>query len=164
MGKFLKEEYLPNARDTDGYNALPNGKDIYAYYVKTWTTTSRTPDEIHKTGLEEVARIRGEMEKVKAQVGYKGSLEEFLAHVKNDPKAMPYKTSKEILDGFQGILTKITPKLKTMFNVTPKTPFEIRQTEKFREATASAEYMQGTPDGKRPGIFYIPIPDPKSLM
>jgi uncharacterized protein (DUF885 family) len=61
----LKEEYLPNARDTDGYNALPNGKDIYAYYVKTWTTTSRTPDEIHKTGLEEVARIRGEMEKVK---------------------------------------------------------------------------------------------------
>lgn len=55
---------------------------------------------------------------------------------------MPYKTSKEILDGFQGILTKITPKLKTMFNVTPKTPFEIRQTEKFREATASAEYMQ----------------------
>jgi len=163
MGKFLKEEYLPNARDTDGYNALPNGKDIYAYYVKTWTTTSRTPDEIHKTGLEEVARIRGEMEKVKAQVGYKGSLEEFLAHVKNDPKAMPYKTSKEILDGFQGILTKITPKLKTMFNVTPKTPFEIRQTEKFREATASAEYMQGTPDGKRPGIFYIPIPDPKKF-
>ncbi|MCT3959583.1 DUF885 domain-containing protein [Elizabethkingia anophelis] len=163
MAKFLKEEYLPNARDTDGYNALPNGKDIYAYYVKTWTTTNKTPDEIHKTGLQEVARIREEMEKVKAQVGYKGTLEEFLVHVKNDPKTMPYKTSKEILDGFQGILTKITPKLKTMFNVTPKTPFEIRQTEKFREATASAEYMQGTPDGKRPGIFYIPIPDPRKF-
>ncbi len=163
MGKFLKEEYMPHARDTDGYNALPNGKDIYAYYVKSWTTTSKTPDEIHKTGLQEVARIRSEMEKVKNQVGYKGTLEEFLVHVKTDPKAMPYKTTKEILDGFQGILTKITPKLKTMFNVTPKTPFEIRQTEKFREATASAEYMQGTPDGKRPGIFYIPIPDPKKF-
>lgn len=163
MGKFLKEEYMPYARDTDGYNALPNGKDIYAYYVKSWTTTSKTPDEIHKTGLQEVARIRSEMEKVKNQVGYKGTLEEFLVHVKTDPKAMPYKTTKEILDGFQGILTKITPKLKTMFNVTPKTPFEIRQTEKFREATASAEYMQGTPDGKRPGIFYIPIPDPKKF-
>ncbi|WP_336664724.1 DUF885 domain-containing protein [Elizabethkingia meningoseptica] len=163
MGKFLKEEYMPHARDTDGYNMLPNGKDIYAYYVKSWTTTSKTPDEIHKTGLQEVARIRSEMEKVKNQVGYKGTLEEFLVHVKTDPKAMPYKTTKEILDGFQGILTKITPKLKTMFNVTPKTPFEIRQTEKFREATASAEYMQGTPDGKRPGIFYIPIPDPKKF-
>lgn len=163
MGKFLKEEYMPHARDTDGYNALPNGKDIYAYYVKSWTTTSKTPDEIHKTGLQEVARIRSEMEKVKNQVGYKGTLEEFLVHVKTDPKAMPYKTTKEILDGFQGILTKITPKLKTMFNVTPKTPFEIRQTEKFREATASAECMQGTPDGKRPGIFYIPIPDPKKF-
>ncbi|OPC04317.1 hypothetical protein BAS10_14665 [Elizabethkingia meningoseptica] len=163
MGKFLKEEYMPHARDTDGYNTLPNGKDIYAYYVKSWTTTSKTPDEIHKTGLQEVARIRSEMEKVKNQVGYKGTLEEFLVHVKTDPKAMPYKTTKEILDGFQGILTKITPKLKTMFNVTPKTPFEIRQTEKFREATASAEYMQGTPDGKRPGIFYIPIPDPKKF-
>lgn len=77
---------------------------------------------------------------------------------------MPYKTSKEILDGFQGILTKITPKLKTMFNVTPKTPFEIRQTEKFREATASAEYMQGTPDGKRPGIFIFLFLILESLM
>ena len=163
MGAFLKTEYLPHARDTDGYNALPNGSEIYAYYVKSWTTTNKTPDEIHKIGLSEVARLRGEMEKVKDQVGFKGTLEQFLQHVKSDPKAMPFKTSKEVLDAFQGILTKISPKLKTMFNVTPKTPFEIRQTEKFREATASAEYMQGTPDGKRPGIFYVPIPDAKKF-
>ena len=73
---------------------------------------------------------------------------------------MPYKTEKEVITAFNGSLAKITPKLKSMFSVTPVTPFEIRQTEKFREATASAEYIQGTPDGKRPGIFYIPIPDP----
>lgn len=160
MGDFLEKEYLPKGRDTSGYNALPKGNDIYSYYVKSWTTTSQTPDEIHKTGLAEVARIRGEMEKVKQTLGFTGTLEEFLTHVKSDPKAMPYKTSKEVLDAFQGILTKITPKLKTMFNNTPKTGFEIRQTEKFREASASAEYKQGTPDGKRPGIFYIPLPDP----
>ena len=160
MGDFLEKEYLPKGRDTSGYNALPKGNDIYSYYVKSWTTTSQTPDEIHKTGLAEVARIRGEMEKVKQTLGFTGTLEEFLTHVKSDPKAMPYKTSKEVLDAFQGILTKITPKLKTMFNKTPKTGFEIRQTEKFREASASAEYKQGTPDGKRPGIFYIPLPDP----
>lgn len=160
MADFLEKEYLPKARTTDGYDALPNGNNVYAYYVKSWTTTDKTPDEIHKTGLEEVARIRKEMEQVKAQVEFQGSLEEFLNYVKTDPKAMPYKTSAEVLAGFQSILDKITPKLKTMFNVTPKTPFEIRQTEKYREASASAEYIQGSADGKRPGIFYMPIPDP----
>ncbi len=163
MHDFLEKEYLPKARMTDGYNALPKGNEIYSFYVKSWTTTNKNPEEIHATGLKEVARIRQEMEKVKKQVGFKGTLDEFLTHVKNDPKAMPYTTSKEILDAFQSILTKITPKLETMFNVRPKTPFEIRQTEKFREASASAEYIQGTPDGKRPGIFYIPIPDPKKF-
>ena len=164
MAEFLEKEYLPKARSTDGYNALPNGNNIYAYYVKSWTTTNKTPDAIHKTGLSEVERLRGEMEKVKNQVGFKGSLEEFLNFVKTDPKAMPYKTSKEVLAGFQSILDKITPKLKTMFNVTPKTPFEIRQTEKYREASASAEYIQGSPDGNRPGIFYTPIPDPAKFI
>ena len=160
MAEFLEKEYLPKARTTDGYNALPNGANIYNYYVKSWTTTNETPEEIHKTGLSEVERLRGDMEKVKNQIGFKGSLEEFLNYVKTDPKAMPYKTSKEVLAGFHSILDKIAPKLKTMFNVTPKTPFEIRQTEKYREASASAEYIQGSPDGKRPGIFYTPIPDP----
>ena len=160
MGNFLEEEYLPKARNSDGINALPKGKDIYTYYAKSWTTTSLTPEEINKIGLGEVSMLRAEMEKVKQQVGFSGTLEEFITHVKNDPKAMPYQSEKEVLDAFNGILNKITPKLKSMFSVTPKTAFEIRQTEKFREASASAEYVQGTPDGKRPGIFYIPLPDP----
>lgn len=160
MGDFLEREYLPKARDTDGINALPNGKEIYAYYTKSWTTTGKTPEEINKIGQNEVARIRAEMDKVRQQVNFAGTLEEFIAHVKNDPKAFPYKRSEEILQAFNSVLQKISPKLKTMFTVTPKTPFEIRQTEKFREASASAEYVVGTPDGKRPGIFYIPIPDP----
>lgn len=163
MGDFLEKVYLPKGRDSHGYNALPKGKEIYAYYVKSWTTTGKTPEEISKTGLEEVARIRSEMEKVKKQVGFSGTLEEFLTHIKSDPKAMPYKTSEEVLTAFNAILTKITPKLKTMFNNVPKTKFEIRQTEKFREASASAEYKQGTPDGKRPGIFYMPLPDPSKF-
>lgn len=163
MGNFLQTEYLPKARETDGYNSLPKGNDIYKYYVKSWTTTDKSPEEINKIGLQQVAMLRAEMEKVKQQVGFSGSLEEFINFVKTDPKAMPYKTSKEVLDGFNGILAKITPKLKTMFSVTPKTKFEIRQTEKFREASASAEYIQGTPDGKRPGIFYVPLPDPSKF-
>ena len=163
MGDFLEKEYLPQSRETDGYNSLPKGDEIYKFYAKSWTTTNKTPEEINKIGLQEVAMLRAEMEKVKNQVGFSGTLEEFITSVKNDPKAMPYKTSQEVLNAFNGILSKINPKLETMFSVTPKTKFEIRQTEKFREASASAEYVQGTPDGKRPGIFYMPLPDPSKF-
>lgn len=163
MANYLEKNYLPKARITDGINSLPKGNEIYAYDVKSWTTTDKNPEEINKTGLEQVAMLRAEMAKVQQQVGFQGSLEEFIKFVTTDPKAMPYKTSKDVLNAFNGILTKITPKLKTMFNVTPITPFEVRQTEKFREASASAEYIPGTPDGKRPGIFYVPLPDPKKF-
>ena len=159
MGDFLEKEYLPKARNTDGINAIPNGKNIYEYYAKSWTTTNKTPEEINKIGLQQVAMLRAEMEKVKTQLGFKGSLEEFLISLKTDKKAMPFKTPEEVIAAFNGILKKIEPKLPSMFSKFPKTPFEIRRTEKFREASASAEYKQGTPDGKRPGIFYTPIPD-----
>lgn len=163
MGTFLKNEYLPKARNTDGYNALPNGNTAYKYFVKSWTTSDLSVAEIKEMGEREVAMLRYEMEKIKKQLGYTGSLESFLQDLKKDPKAMPYQTTEEVLAGFNSVLKKIQPSLKKMFSVTPKTKFEIRQTEKFREATASAEYMQGTPDGKRPGIFYMPIPDPKAF-
>ncbi|AHJ98646.1 DUF885 domain-containing protein [Hymenobacter swuensis] len=159
LGDFLEKEYLPKSRPSTGIAAIPGGADIYKYYVKTWTTTDKTPEEIYQTGLQEVARIRGEMEKVKAQVGFKGELPAFFASLKTDPKLMPYKTPEQVLGAFRAIQTKMQPNLKKMFGRTPKTPFEIRQTEAFRAASASAEYNQGSPDGSRPGIFYIPILD-----
>ena len=159
MGDFLEKEYLPKARNTDGINAISNGSNIYTYLAKSWTTTNLTPDEINKIGLREVAMLRAEMEKVKTQLGFKGTLEQFLVSLKTDKKAMPYKTPEEVIAAFNGILKKIEPKLPTMFTKFPKTPFEIRRTEKFREASASAEYKPGSADGSRPGIFYTPIPD-----
>ena len=163
MADFLENNYLKKARETDGINAIPNGETLYQYFVKSWTTTNKTPDEIFQIGKVQVELIRAEMLKVKEEVGFQGSLGEFIQLSAKDPKAMPYHSKQEILDEFQKILTKISPQLKKYFNVTPITPFEIRATEKFRETTASAEYVQGTPDGKRPGIFYIPIPDPKKF-
>lgn len=163
LGKYLEESYLPNARTTSGYNALPNGAEAYRYFVKSMTTTNKTPEDINKIGLQQVAMLRSELSKVQQELGYKGSLESFIRHVTEVPGAMPYKNAEEVLGAFNAILTKITPKLKTMFNVMPKTPFEIRQTEKFREATASAEYIPGSADGKRPGIFYVPLPNPKKF-
>lgn len=159
MAAFLQNEYLPKARESHGLSGVPNGANIYHYYVKSWTTTTLTVPEIQEMGEREVALLRYEMDKVKKQLGFEGSLEQFLNELKKDPRAMPYKSPQEIISGFNGIYQKIQPGLKKMFTVVPKTKFEIRQTEKFREATASAEYIQGAADGSRPGIFYIPIPD-----
>ena len=160
LGNFLAQEYLPKSRSTSGINAVPGGPEIYKYDVGYWTTTEKTPAEIHALGLREVARLRGEMERMKTQLGFKGTLREFFESLKHDPKAMPFKSAEEVLAGFRKIQETIDPNLKKMFGRTPKTPFEIRRTEAFREASASAEYNQGSPDGSRPGIFYVPLPKP----
>jgi uncharacterized protein (DUF885 family) len=159
LGTFLSEEYLPHARSTTGINAVPNGTAYYNFLIRYWTTTNKTPDEIYQTGLSEVKRISEEMEKTKASVKYSGDLKSFFEFMKTDPQFMPYKTPEEVLNAFHSIQSKIDPKLKDMFGRVPKTKFEIRQTEAFRAASASAEYNQGSADGSRPGIFYIPILD-----
>ncbi|MDO7849461.1 DUF885 domain-containing protein [Hymenobacter sp. M29] len=160
LATFLQKEYLPKSRATSGINAVPGGPEIYRYYASYWTTTDKTPAEIHALGLREVARLRAEMERMKAQLGFKGTLRQFFESLKHDPKAMPFKTAEEVLAGFRRIQETIDPNLKKMFGRVPKSPFEIRRTEAFREASASAEYNQGSPDGTRPGIFYVPLPKP----
>ncbi len=159
LGSFLKDEYLHAARTSTGYSALPGGEKIYDYLVRYWTTTNKTPDEIYNTGLAEIKRIRDEMERVKNETGFKGDLKSFFEYMKTDKKFMPYKTPEDVLNAFGDIKKRIDPNLKKMFGRTPKTPFEIRQTEAFRAASASAEYNPGSPDGSRPGIFYVPILD-----
>ncbi|HRI19374.1 MAG TPA: DUF885 domain-containing protein, partial [Panacibacter sp.] len=124
-----------------------------------WTTTNKTPDEIYNTGLAEVKRIRGIMDSVKNAVNFKGDLNAFFEFMKTDKQFTPYKTPEEVLNAFRSIQAKIEPHLGSMFGHTPKTKFEIRQTEAFRAASASAEYNPGAPDGSRPGIFYVPIVD-----
>ena len=161
MTAFLKNEYLPASRSTSGIGSLPFGKDLYAAYVKQWTTTEMTSEEIHELGLKEVARLHAEMEKVKTQVGFKGTLMEFFDYVRNKPELKPFKKPEEVIANFERIYSVIKPNVDKLFSLQPKTKFEIRRTEAFREKTASAEYMQGTADGTRPGIFYVPITDVK---
>lgn len=163
LGDFLQNEYLPKARTTSGMSAMPGGAEWYAYLVRQQTTTKKTPEEIYQTGLKEVARIKAQMDSIKTLVGFKGDLKAFFEYMKTDPKFMPYKTPKEVLAAFEAIHQRMKPNLKKMFDHEPKTPFEIRQTEAFRAASASAEYNQGSADGKRPGIFYVPILDAKKF-
>ncbi|MES2374662.1 MAG: DUF885 domain-containing protein [Bacteroidota bacterium] len=163
LGDFLQNEYLPKARSTTGISGIPGGDKYYAYLIRQQTTTNKTPDEIYNTGLEEVKRIRSEMEQIKTATGFSGDLKAFFTYLKTDKKFTPYKTPKEILDAFETIHKTMEPNLQKMFGHTPKTLFEIRQTEAFRAASASAEYTAGSEDGTRPGIFYIPILDPATF-
>lgn len=159
LALFLQTEYLPKSRNSTGFDSLPGGDKYYQFLVRYWTTDSKTPDEIYNTGLAEVKRIRGLMDSVKSSVGFKGSLDSFFQYMRNDAKFKPYKKPAEVLAAFSAIQNKSAPYLKTMFGRVPQSKFEIRQTEAFRAASASAEYYPGTPDGVRPGIFYIPILD-----
>jgi uncharacterized protein (DUF885 family) len=159
LAAFLRDEYLPAARTSTGIAAVPGGADMYAYAVSYWTTTTRTPDEIYQTGQAEVARIKAEMERVRQKLGYQGTLAELLASLSTDSKFRPYKTPEDVLNGFRAIQGRVTPGLPRLFGRMPKTAFEIRQTEAFRAASASAQYNRASADGARPGIFYVPILD-----
>jgi len=159
MLAFLKTEYLPASRNTSGTASFPDGKQWYAANVKDWTTTDMTPTAIHQLGLKEVQRLKMEMETVKAQVGFKGTLIEFFDEVRNKKELMPFKTPEEVIANFEAIHARIKPNVDKLFSLQPATKFEVRRTEAFREKSASAEYMSGLPDGSRPGIFFVPIPD-----
>ena len=163
LAAFLKNEYLPAARTTSGVGDLPDGAAYYKLCVKDWTTTDKSLDEIYNTGLSEVKRIRAEMETIKNGTGFKGDLPSFFTFMNTSKQFMPFKTAEEVLDSFRHIYAIIQPHLPKLFVLFPKSKFEIRQTEAFRAASASIEYAQGTPDGSRPGIFYVPIIDPTTF-
>jgi uncharacterized protein (DUF885 family) len=158
---FFENEYLPAARETSGFNALPDGDKMYSYLIKEYTTTNLTADEIFEKGQNEVARLMQEMTRVKDSLGFKGSIIEFFDYVREKKDLMPYDSAQQVIEHFKNIYERIKPNLANLFDHTPKTLFEIRRTESFREATASAEYQQGSLDGFRPGIFYVPVPDAK---
>ena len=159
--QFLEKEYLKQGRLSSGIDDVPNGKELYKHLIKLFTTTDMTADEIHNLGLSEVSRISKEMIEVKNEVGFKGSLKEFFNYVRENDTLMPFKTAEDVLKNFNSIHDRMKPQIEKMFDLKPKTKFEVRRTEKFREKSASAEYSPGSLDGSRPGIFYTPIPDAK---
>ncbi|SDG69748.1 DUF885 domain-containing protein [Winogradskyella thalassocola] len=159
MAYYLKSDYLDAGLESSGISDIPNGKAYYDHAIKFYTTTNMTADEIHELGLKEVARILAEMEKVKEQVGFEGDLKAFFNAVRSNKALMPYTTPEEVIANFNTIHNKMKPQLNELFANKPKAAFIVKQTEKFREASASAEYNPGSADGTRPGVFYVPIID-----
>jgi len=159
VAAYVHDDYRPAARASSGIGDIPDGAAYYDHLIRKYTTTDMTADEIHNLGLKEVARLTAEMEKVKTQVGYDGELITFFDFVRTKPELRPFVKPEEVLANFNAIHEKMKPQLERLFDQTPKTAFEVRRTEAFREASASAEYNPGSRDGTRPGVFYVPIPD-----
>jgi uncharacterized protein (DUF885 family) len=152
---FLRTEYLPAARQGVGLMHMKGGDQLYRYQVQSTTTLPMTPDEIHQLGLQEVARITGEMEKVRQEVGFTGSLPQFFNHLRTDPQ-FKLGSREALTQRYYDIGKAVDAKLPQYFSKLPKAKLEIRPYEPFREKfEAGGSYSQGTPDGSRPGIFYF---------
>lgn len=152
---FLRDEYLPAARDSVGLSQMKDGAKLYAQLIENSTTLLYSAEELHQLGLSEVKRIREGMEQVKTEVGFKGSLSEFFTFIRTDPQ-FKRKSREEITQRYYAIGKMVDEKIGAYFSVLPKTPLQIRPYEEFREKfEAGGSYQQGTPDGSRPGTFYF---------
>jgi uncharacterized protein (DUF885 family) len=152
---FIRDRYLPRARSSVGLQDMKGGPALYRHLVALSTTTDMSPDEIHRIGLAEVARLHKEMESVKAQVGFTGTLQQFFEHIRTDPKFKP--VSREALQqGYVAIGKRLDATLPSMFSTIPRTPLEIRPVPALTEkGAARGSYQGGTVDGSRPGVFYF---------
>ncbi len=155
LADFIEKEYLPRARTTVGWSALPDGAAWYRYQIRTQTTTDLTAAQIHRIGLGEVARIRREMQKVARQVGFKGDLHAFFRHAQQDD-SLYYTRPEDLLEGYRELKRRIDAKLPAMFSDFPKADYQVRAVEPFRAASApGASYQPASADGRRPGYFYV---------
>jgi len=165
---YIADEYLPKTRATFGMGALPNGAAWYAHRVHDNTTHSMTPAQVHQIGLDEVARIQDGMRAVAKDLGYTKPTKSLLElkaffewmKARND---MYFYSREELLAAYQKFYRDVDPLLPTYFNLRPKTSYEVRLVEPFREASASSGQYQGPSlDGKRGGVFFVNAYDLKA--
>ncbi len=152
---YVQDEYLYVCRSTVGMSAVSNGNQIYQTLVYLHTTVRATPDEIHELGLAEVARIRGEMTNVKTEAGFEGTLDEFIEHMRTDPRYR-FKNRDELVAAADGYLRRTKPLLTRLFGRLPRADCVMKEIESFRAASSPVAYYNASPeDGSRPGYFYI---------
>ena len=149
---FLIIEYLPNCRSTLGLTELPNGKEWYAHRIEMFTTIQMTPDEIFNLGMKEVERIGAEMDVLKSKAGFEGDRKAFYEHLKEE---FFFSSEDKLLEQYNKVRDIVDAHIPELFNILPKTDFEIRPIEQYREKYTGAHYQRGLLDGSRPGIFYL---------
>ena len=155
---------MPNADEqARGVSALPNGKAFYDHQLATYTTLPMTADDVHELGMSEVQRILDEMDAIRASVGFEGDLKEFFEFIRTDPQFY-YPNTDEGREGYladtRAFLAEIEEKLPMYFGTLPKAKLEVKRVESYREVDGGAQhYARGTPDGSRPGVYYVHMSD-----
>ena len=156
------DEYLPAAPEAVGAWQWPGGDKLYAYWVRRYTTTDLSAEQIHQLGLSEVARIRAEMEKVKAQAGFKGSLPEFFTHLRTDPRFY-FETPEELLLHYRDLAKRIDPTLGKLFRTLPRQPYAVEPTPaEMAPDVTTGFYYPGAADGSRPGTYLVNLYRPET--
>lgn len=151
---FLVNDYLPGARKTIGYGALPEGERWYRFKVEGFTTTTMVPDEIFELGMSEVKRIRAEMEKVVEGSDFDGTLSEYEEYLRTDPRFY-YTDAEELLRGYRDICKRADPELAKLFGYLPRMPYGVIKIPDFMAPSqTTAYYMSGSHETARPGYFY----------
>jgi uncharacterized protein (DUF885 family) len=160
--QFFNQEYYPACFEEVGAWQLPRGDELYAVLARHFTTTNLTPEEIHAIGLKEVARIRREMEAIVEQVKFKGTFQQFLAHLRTD-KQFYFDTPEELLSAYQALCKRIDPELTKQFKMLPRIPYGIEAIpQQVAPDTTTAYYRQPSADGQRPGTFFVNLYRPET--
>jgi uncharacterized protein (DUF885 family) len=161
FGEFFNREYLPACRESIGASDLPDGDAWYRFLVRSYTTLDLTPDQVHETGLREVERIRGEMQKIIEQVGFEGSFQDFLQFLRTDPQFY-YSDPQALLEGYLATAKRIDPELVKLFGRLPRAPYGVRPIpDKIAPDTTTAYYSQPAADGSRAGYYYVNLYRPE---
>ncbi len=153
--RFFVEEYLPASYNEVGAWQMPQGDAMYAYFVRKYTTTNVTPNQVHEKGLSEVKRIRAAMQDVMNQVGFKGTLAEFFTFLRTD-KRFYYDTPEELFAAYEAMSKRIDPNLVKVFKTLPRMPYGVEPIPSaIAPDTTTAYYRPAAADGSRAGTYFV---------
>jgi uncharacterized protein (DUF885 family) len=159
---FFVERYLPACKDEAGVWQSPDGAAAYAYLVRAHTTTKLTPDEVHGAGLREVARIRGEMERVRQKLGFEGTLADLFEHLRTD-KRFFYDDPASLLIAYRELAKRVDPLLVKLFARLPRTPYGVQAIpDAIAPDTTTAYYREPAADGSRAGTYFVNLYKPEA--
>jgi len=162
LKQFFVNEYLPACYGQVGAWQLPHGDELYAFFVRHYTTTDQTPEQVHQTGLREVARIGQEMDRVMRQTGFQGTRDEFFKFLRSDPQFF-YKTPEELLNAYKVLAKTVDPNLVKVFRTLPREPYVVEPIPAtIAPDTTTAYYRGGAADGSRAGTYFVNLYKPET--
>lgn len=158
---FIEETYLPACYPQVGVWQHPQGRDLYAFRTREFTTTDLTPDQVHQLGLDEVARIRKLMESIVREVEFDGSFADFLRFLREDPQFY-FQDANQLLAAYQAFCKRVDPKLPSLFKRLPRTRYAIEPIPmQLAPDTTTAYYRRPSADGRRPGTYFVNLYRPE---